>query len=1062
MTGFNLSEWAVRHRSLVVYFMLVLAVAGVGSYLRLGRSEDPSFTIRTMVVQAKWPGATVQDTLQQVTERLERKLQETPNLDYLRSFTSAGQSTVFVNLKGSTPNKAISDIWYQVRKKIGDIRNTLPEGIVGPGFNDEFGDTFGIVYAFTAEGFSHRELKDYVDDVRSRLLHVPDVSKIDVLGAQDEKIYVEFSTEQMAGLGINRQALISALQAQNAVTPAGVVQTGDEKLLVRVTGSFRSEQDILGVNFVANGRMIRLSDIAKVTRGYADPPQPLFRVNGVPAIGLAIAMRDGGDVLALGKNIERAMAEITANLPVGIEPKLVADQPATVEEAVHEFMKALWEAIAIVLAVSFVSLGVRAGVVVALSIPLVLAMVFLVMEFAGIDLQRISLGALIIALGLLVDDAMITVETMITRLEQGDDREHAATYAYTSTAFPMLSGTLVTVAGFVPIGFARSSAGEYTFSIFAVVAIALIASWIVAVVFSPLLGVAILKKPKHAHKAEPGPILRAFRRCLVVAMRARWVTILVTLALFGSAMYGMRFVPQQFFPASDRPELLVDLKLPQNGSIYASRDVSARLDDLLKGDPDVERWSTYVGRGAVRFYLPLDLQLPNDFFSQAVILTKGLEQRERVKARLEQALATELPSVVWRVYPLELGPPVGWPLQYRVSGPEAAQVRDVAFKVAQILASDAFVQKVNYNWVEPARTLQIRVDQDEARLLGFSSQDVAQALSTVVSGATVTQVRDDIYLVDVVTRAEADQRVSLAALRTLQVALPNGRTVPLSQLASVEYGLEYPLVWRRDRLPTVTVQAEVAPGSLPATVVQALAPKIGELNASLPNGYRVVVGGTAEESATAQASVLAVVPAMLVLMLTILMIQLQGFSRLFLVLSVAPLGVIGVVAALLLSNKPLGFVAILGVLALIGMIARNSVILIDQIETEKAHGRHPWDAVVEATMHRFRPILLTAAAAILGMIPIAPTVFWGPMAYAIMGGLAVATLLTLVFLPALYVAWFRIGMPHLEAGPEQESLPYSDERQPTDLVAVPSIRHRMADERGRADQVAELMQPGLR
>jgi multidrug efflux pump subunit AcrB len=705
---------------------------------------------------------------------------------------------------------------------------------------------------------------------------------------------------------------------------------------------------------------------------------------------------------------------------------------------------------------------VRAGLVVALSIPLVLAMVFLVMEFAGIDLQRISLGALIIALGLLVDDAMITVETMITRLELGDDREHAATYAYTSTAFPMLTGTLVTVAGFVPIGFARSSAGEYTFSIFAVVAIALIASWIVAVVFSPLLGVAILKKPKHAHVAEPGPILRAFRGFLVVAMRARWLTILVTLALFVVAMYGVRFVPQQFFPASDRPELLVDLKLPQNGSIYASRDVSARLDDLLKGDPDVERWSTYVGRGAVRFYLPLDLQLPNDFFSQAVIVTKGLEQRERVKARLEQALATDFPSVVWRVYPLELGPPVGWPLQYRVSGPEAAQVRDIAFKVAQVLASDAFVQKLNYNWIEPARTLQIRVDQDEARLLGLSSQDLAQALSTVVSGATVTQVRDYIYLIDVVTRAGADQRVSLATLRTLQVALPNGRTVPLTQFASVDYGLEYPLVWRRDRLPTVTVQADVAPGSLPATVVGALAPKINELNASLPNGYRVVVGGTAEESAKAQNSVLVVVPVMLVLMLTMLMIQLQGFSNLFLVLSVAPLGVIGVVAALLLSNKPLGFVAILGVLALIGMIARNSVILIDQIETEKAHGRHPWDAVVEATMHRFRPILLTAAAAILGMIPIAPTVFWGPMAYAIMGGLAVATLLTLVFLPALYVAWFRIGMPHLEPGPEQEPTPSSDERQATELVPLPNIRDRMADEHRCADPVAEPVQAGSR
>ena len=904
------------------------------------------------------------------------------------------------------------DIWYQVRKKVGDIRNTLPQGIVGPGFNDEFGDTYGIVYGFTADGFTHRELRDYVDEVRKQLLQLPDISKIDVLGAQDERVYVEFSTEQLAGLGIDRAALIAALQAQNAVTPAGVVQTGDEKILVRVSGAFRSEQDILAVNFVANGRIIRLGDIAHVTRGPADPAQPMFRVNGRDGIGLAIAMRKGGDVLALGRNVAHAMTEITANLPVGIEPTLVADQPVTVEHAVDDFMEALWEAVAIVLGVSLLSLGLRAGAVVALSIPLVLAAVFVAMEFFGIDLQRISLGALIIALGLLVDDAMITVETMVTRLEHGDDKEQAATFAYTSTAFPMLTGTLVTVAGFVPIGFARSAAGEYTFSIFAVVAIALIASWVVAVLFAPLLGVWILKKPKAVHAEEPGPIMRAFRRFLVLAMRARWVTVLVTLGLFGAALYGMRFVPQQFFPSSDRPELLVDLQLPENASIYATQDVSARLDKLLKGDQDVDHWSTYVGQGAVRFYLPLNVQLPNDFFAQTVVVTKGLEQRERVKAKLEQALATEFPSVVGRVYPLELGPPVGWPLQYRVSGPEPDQVRAIAFKVAQVIGSDPGAANVNYNWMEPARTIRIRVDQDQARLLGLSSQDLALSLNTVVSGVTATQMRSGIYLVDVLVRASAEQRMSLSTIRTLQVPLPNGRTVPLSQIASVEYGQEYPIVWRRDRRPTVTVQADVAPGTQAATVVQALAPKIAALNASLPSGYHIDVGGTVEESSKAQASVAAVLPLMLILMLTVLMIQLQSFSRLFLVLSVAPLGLIGVVAALLLADKPLGFVALLGVLALTGMIARNSVILIDQIETEKAHGRQPWDAVVEATTHRFRPILLTAAAAILGMIPIAPTIFWGPMAYAIMGGLAVATLLTLVFLPALYVAWFRIKSPH--------------------------------------------------
>jgi multidrug efflux pump len=1015
MIGFNLSEWAIKHRSLVAYLMVIIVIAGVWSYFQLGRSEDPNFTIKTMVVQAMWPGASVSDTLEQVTDRLERKLQETPQLDYLKSYTTAGKTTIFVYLKDSTRPSEVPDIWYQVRKKIGDIRGTLPQGIVGPGFNDEFGDTYGIVYAFTADGFTHRELRDYVEDIRNRLLQVPDVSKIDMLGAQDERVYVEFSAENLAGYGIDRNALINALQAQNAVTPAGVVQTSDEKILIRVSGDFRSEKDILAVNFLANGRMMRLGDIAKVARGPADPIQPVFRINGKDGIGLAIAMRKGGDVLGLGHNIEKSVAEIVADLPVGIEAKLVADQPLTVEHAVGEFMEALWEAIAIVLGVSLVSLGFRAGAIVALAIPLVLAVVFVAMEMCGIDLQRISLGALIIALGLLVDDAMITVETMVTRLEHGDSKDTAATFAYSSTAFPMLTGTLVTVAGFVPIGFARSAAGEYTFSIFAVVGIALIASWIVAVLFAPLLGVWVLKKPKAVRHHSEGPIMRTFRRFLEIAMRARWVTIGVTLALFAASVWGTRLVPQQFFPSSDRPELLVDMQLPQNASIYATQEMSAQLDKILTGDKDVDHYTTYVGQGAVRFYLPLNVQLPNDAFAQAVVVTKGLEERERVKARLEHAFETQFPNVTGRVYPLELGPPVGWPLQYRVHGSDPEKVRDIAFKVAQVIGAEASVEKVNYNWIEPARTVRIKVDQDEARLLGLSSEALAQALNTVVSGVTATQMRSGIYLVDVLVRASSDQRVSLSTIKTLQVPLPNGRTVPLGQIASVEYGQEYPLVWRRDRLPTLTVQADVTNGALPATVVQGLAPKMAQILASLPPGYRIDTGGTVEESSKAQLSVAAVVPLMLVLTLTVLMIQLQSVSRLFLVLSVAPLGLIGVVAALLVSQKPLGFVALLGVLALTGMIARNSVILIDQIETEIAHGRTPWDAVIEATAHRFRPILLTAAAAILGMIPIAPTIFWGPMAYAIMGGLAVATLLTLVFLPALYVAWFRIKAPVSDA-----------------------------------------------
>jgi len=1010
MKGFNLSDWALRHRTLVAYFMLMILVAGVVDYFELGRSEDPDFTVKTMVVAANWPGASVEDTMEQVTDRLERKLQETPNLDSVKSYTTAGRATIFVNLKDSTLPADVPDIWYQVRKKVRDIAGTLPDGVIGPDFDDEFGDTYGIVYGFTASGFTERELHDYVHEIRKQLLDLPDISKIDILGAQDERVYVEFSHDQLAGLGIDRPALIRALASQNVVTPAGVVQTSDEKILVRVSGAFQSEQDILGINFVASGRMIRLGDIARVTRGPADPAQPMFRINGKQGVGIAIAMRSGGDVMALGHHVAEAMKRITGNLPVGIEPTLIANQTAIVEHAVDEFTEALWEAIAIVLGVSLLSLGVRAGAVVALSIPLVLAAVFMVMSFTGIDLQRISLGALIIALGLLVDDAMITVESMVTRLERGDDKEQAATFAFTSTAFPMLTGTLVTVAGFVPIGFARSAAGEYTYSIFAVVAVALLASWVVAVLFSPLIGVWILKKPKVTHSEEPGPILRAFRRFLELAMRWRWITLLVTLALCVLSVVGMRFVPQQFFPSSDRPELLVDLQLPESASIYATRDISGRFDALLKGDLDVDHWSTYVGRGAVRFYLPLNVQLPNDYFAQAVVVTKGLEERERVKAKLEIALANEFPSVVGRVYPLELGPPVGWPLQYRVSGPRPSEVRDIAFKVADLLgSSDA--KNVHYDWMEPGRTVRIRVDQDKARLLGLSSQDLARSVNTVVSGVTATQLRSGIHLVDVVVRASAEQRMSLSTIRTLQVPLPNGKTIPLGQIAAVEYDQEYPIVWRRDRRPTVTVQADLVPDVQAATVVQAVAPQIQALNASLPYGYRIEIGGTVEESQKAQVSIAAVVPLMLVLMLTVLMIQLQSFSRLFLVLSVAPLGLVGVVAALLLADKPLGFVALLGVLALIGMIARNSVILIDQIEHERAQGRDAWESVIAATMHRFRPILLTAAAAILGMIPIAPTIFWGPMAYAIMGGLAIATILTLVFLPALYVIWFRIEIP---------------------------------------------------
>ncbi len=1006
MIGPNLSEWALAKRSLIVFLMIVAVVAGTLSFTRLGRGEDPAFTFRTMVVGASWPGATVEETLKQVTERLERTLQETDHLERVRSYTTAGQTTIFVDLKQSTPPHKVPDIWYQVRKNIGDMRSTLPAGVIGPGFNDDFGSTFGIIYAFTADGFSFRELRDHVEAARSRLLQVPDVSKIEVLGAQEERIFIEFSTERLAGLRLDYPTILATLQAQNLVRPAGTIQTEQERVFLRVSGSFDSEHDIESVNIVAGDRIFRLGDIATVRRGFSDPPQPMFRVNGKPAIGIAIAMRDAGDILALGRNIRGEMAHIVADLPHGIDPTLVADQAVSVDVAINDFMTSLWQAIVIILVCSFLSLGGRPGTVVALSIPLTLAIVFAVMDIANIDLHRISLGALIIALGLLVDDAMTTVDAMIRRLGAGDTKDEAATFAYRTLAAPMLVGALVTIASFVPIGFAKSNAGEYTFSIFSVVGISLIVSWLVAVVFAPLLGKAILTVPKVAMEAKPSKMLGAYSAFLQAAIRARWLTIGLTLAAFVAAIFLLRYVPQQFFPASDRPELTVDMTLRQNASIYATEAQVLRLEAILKDDPDIDHYSTYVGRGAIRFILTLNVQLANPFFAQFVIVTKDIDARERMQTKLEKVLAEQFPDVVARVSPLELGPPVGWPLQYRVTGPDKDEVRRIALDLAQVLGSDTRTRHINYDWMEPARQLRVRVNQDQARQLGISSAALATVLNAKVAGSTVTQVRDDIYLINVVARAVDDERASFGTLASLQVPTPGGRMVPLSQFATVVEEQEFPLVWRRNRLPTLTVRADVAHGVLPDTVVGALAPKIAELNARLPTQYKIETGGLYEESAVSRASVFAVVPLMIVLMLTIMMVLLVSFRRLAMVVCVLPLGLIGVVLSLLLFNRPLGFVAILGILALIGMIAKNTVILIIQIEADRAEGKTVLEAVHASATSRLRPMVLTAISTVLGLVPIAPTVFWGPMAFAIMGGLMVATLLTLVFLPALYVTVF--------------------------------------------------------
>jgi multidrug efflux pump len=1009
--GPNLSEWALSKRSLVVFLMILAVIAGTLSFTRLGRGEDPAFTFRSMVVGAAWPGATVEETLRQVTERLERTLQETDHLDRVRSYTTAGQTTIFVDLKQSTPPDAVADVWYQVRKNIGDMRHTLPMGTVGPFLNDDFGSTFGIIYAFTAEGFSFRELRDYVESARSRLLQVSDVSKIEVLGAQDEQIYIEFSAERLAGLRLNLSTILATLQAQNLVRPSGTLQTQQERVFLRVTGAFDSEADIEAVNIVSGERILRIGDIAKVKRGFVDPPQPMFRVNGQPAIGLAIAMRDAGDILALGDNVRKEMADIKANLPMGIEPVLVADQAVTVDVAINDFMTSLWQAILIILVCSFVSLGVRPGAVVALAIPFTLAIVFAVMDVANIDLHRISLGALIIALTLLVDDAMTTVDAMIRRLGAGDTSDQAATFAYRTLAAPMLIGTLVTIASFVPIGFAQSSAGEYTFSIFSVVGISLIVSWLVAVIFAPLIGKALLRPPKVETDAKPSRMLALYSGFLQSAIRLKWLTIGLTLAAFVAALFLLRFVPQQFFPASDRPELTVDMTLRQNASIYATEAQAKRLEAVLKSDADVDHFSTYIGRGAIRFILTLNVQLANPFFAQFVVVAKDIDARERLQLKLEKVLAEQFPDVVARVSPLELGPPVGWPLQYRVTGPDKDEVRRISLELAKVLGSDERTRHVNFDWMEPARQLRVKVNQDQARQLGISSQALAGVLNAAVTGTAVTQVRDDIYLVSVVARAIDSERASFETLSALQVPTPSGRMVPLKQFASFVEEQEFPMIWRRDRVPTLTVRADVNHGVLPDSVVTALAPKIAEFSQHLPKHYKVATGGLYEESKTSSESVFAVVPLMIVLMLFIMMIMLVSFRRLAMVVAILPLGLIGVVMALLLFNRPLGFVAILGVLALIGMIAKNAVILIVQIETDRAEGKGVLDAVLASATGRLRPMMLTAISTVFGLIPIAPTVFWGPMAFAIMGGLMVATLLTLVFLPTVYVAVFGKSVP---------------------------------------------------
>ncbi|MGA8494650.1 MAG: efflux RND transporter permease subunit [Xanthobacteraceae bacterium] len=1023
MKSFNLSDWALGHRSLVWYFMIAFMAAGLFSYLHLGRQEDPDFTIKTMVIQAQWPGASAEEITRQVTERIEKKLEELESLDYTKSVTVAGQTTVFVYLRDSTKAGDVTPTWVRVRNMVADIKGDFPKGVIGPFFNDRFGDVFGNIYAFTSDGLSQRQLRDRVEDIRGKILTVPDVGKVDILGAQDEVIYLEFSTRKIAALGLDTRSIIASLQGQNAVAPSGVFEAGPERISVRVNGQFASEASLKAINLRVNDRFFPLTDVATITRGYADPAATLFRFNGQPAIALAIGMKSGANLLKFGDALKQEMSEIIADLPIGVGVHLVADQPLVVEHAVSGFTEALFEAVAIVLAISFFSLGLRAGLVVAIAIPLVLAITFVVMAYAGISLQRISLGALIIALGLLVDDAMIAVEMMVARLEVGDALTKAATYVYTSTAFPMLTGTLVTVAGFIPIGLNSSNAGEFTFTLFVVIAVSLVVSWIVAVLFTPLLGVTILPAKMKAHHETKGKSARRFSRLLVLCMQHRWTTIGVTGGAFLLALVGMQFVPQQFFPSSDRDELIIDWNLPQNASIADTNAQMARFEhEQLQGNDGVDHWSSYVGTGAPRFVLSFDVQTANTWFGQMVVVTKGgVKVRDRLKAQFEAYLKKTFPGTDTLVKLLEVGPPVGRPVQYRLGGPDIAKVRELSQRLAAIVRTNPHLDNVVFDWMEPARVVKVDVLQDKARQLGITSEDIATTLNGVLDGTSITQVRDSIYLVNVVGRATSLERASIDTLRDLQLIGLGGQSVPLGAVATLHYEMEQPTIWRRSRIPTITLKASILDTAQPKTVVDQLAPQVAEFAKGLPAGYSVAIGGAVEESAKSQAPIVAVVPLMLFIMATILMIQLQSFARLFLVFAVAPLALIGVVLALLPSAAPLGFVAILGVLALIGILIRNSVILIVQIEHLKEAGSPIWEAVVEATEHRMRPIMLTAAAASLALIPIAREIFWGPMAFAMMGGIIVGTVLTLLFLPALYVAWFRIKEPARSPEPVSEA-----------------------------------------
>jgi multidrug efflux pump subunit AcrB len=1020
MKSFNLTEWALNHRAVVLFLIIVISIAGVFSFSKLGQLEDPKFSVPSMTATVIWPGASAQQIQDEVLNRMEKKFEQLDHFEKVVSFSRQGYGGLTITVKGGTSHAEQKEAWYQARKKFSDLKLELPDGVVGPIFNDEYGDVYSLLYAVKGDGIGHSDLTDLTEDIKRRLLKAPYVKKVDVLGKQDPKVYVEFSSQRLAALGITPLAIAESLKSQNAMMPAGSIDTRNDRVFVRVSGQFASLDDIRNVPISAGGRTLKLGDIATVTRGYQDPPVYTIRHNGQDVLMVGIVMTDDGNVVELGKAVDETVAQLRSELPYGIELERVADQPTTVKDSVWEFERSLMEALVIVLAVSLVSLGLRTGLIVAVSVPLVLGVVAMVMLGMGWNLERISLGSLIIALGLLVDDAIIAIEMMVVKMEAGWDRVKAAAFSYSSTAMPRLSGALITVAGFMPIGFAHSTTAEYAGGIFWIVGIAVVFSWVCSGIITPYLAVKMLPKDfgKHHHGSDPygTPFYRRLRGWIDFALEKRWVIISATAAALVLALAGLKFVPQQFFPNSERPELILDLRMKEGASFQATTEQVKRVEAVLKKDEDVRFFTAYTGAGAPRFYLALSPELPNPGYAQFIVMTKDMEARERVRSRLMAVAGKDFPQAWLRVTRLEMGPAVGYPVQFRVVGPDTQKVREIARQVEKVMDASPKLRDVQFDWNDPVRALKVDLDQEKARALGLTPADVNIVTQAVMNGATLSQLREHENLVDIVARAVPKERLDLDTLKDVNVYTRNGTAVPLAQVAHIRYELEEPVLWRRNRDMAITVRADVRDGEQAVSVTKEIDPLLKDIRAALPAGYRVDVGGAVEESDKANQALAAVAPVMVLTILLILMLQLQSFATMAMVFLTAPLGLIGVVAALLVFQAPLGFVAILGVIALGGMIMRNSVILIDQVRTEMEEGRDAWNAIVDAALHRTRPVVLTAAATVLAMIPLTRSVFWGPMALAIMGGLTIATVLTIFFVPALYAAWFKVRRESPRAG----------------------------------------------